>query len=152
MWRDLCRVDLRCWNKDRRIEDISYEISDAREVRSSPCGDEPRWQVRRIVRVKRQTQAGSIRRGPACQRWCWADCRPALLYAQDPSSSHSCPFDPERQQLALEKAAGIGAQIPEFIYFDPRLKAVDAFDARVGVTVALEVPETEELVVEPSKY
>lgn len=54
--------------------------------------------------------------------------------------------------MALEETSGVGAQVAEFVDFDPSLEAEDAFDVGEWEAVALEKPEAEQLVIKAALF
>jgi len=50
--------------------------------------------------------------------------------------------------LTLEETSWVRSEVSKFVYLDAGFEAEDAFDVRERATVALEMPETDELIVE----
>lgn len=53
--------------------------------------------------------------------------------------------------MGFDEAAWIGAEITEFVDFDTILEPIDAFNMGIGVGVALQMPEAEQLIIKAEK-
>lgn len=71
----------------------------------------------------------------------------ASVGPQDTSGDHTRPPHTEREGLTLKETSRVSTEITELIDLDTSLEPEDTFDVTYWMTVGLEKPETEELVV-----
>ena len=149
-------VDLRRGHQDGRVEHVARQVGDRREVRGRARREDPRGERHVVVRVERQAHVvavvhawGALLRRAGDRAGRAVRVAPAPRRgAEDSGRERSRPAHAEGEDLALEQAAWIGAEVAELVHLDTGFEAVDAFDVRVGVAVALEEPEAEQLVVQ----
>ena len=135
MWRDLGRVDLGTWDEYSSVENIPNKVGDTWEVSSGTCGDDARGEGSVVVWVERESEAHEDSWRSGGDRRCLID--PGFPSAQDTRGEHPSPFDPQREQLALQQTAWICTEVSEFVDFDTCFEAINPFYARERVAVAL---------------